>query len=197
MKHLIKTTAVISSLAPLSQAIISVHTITLDSIISGQAIFVDFSNGIADNSTTFNDDISLQFGGSEKPRVQFSNNNYSIADNGGYIARYSFGSDLNFTNPITATRYFERSNAGPWEGDTGGTSYFAVKNTTTSKEAWVAIQYNDAANTLDLISFAVADASDNITAGQTVVPEPAETAALMVLVAGSAALYRKRQQKKN
>ncbi len=142
------------------------------------------------------ENLSFFFNFSEKPFLKIFNTDYVNSGSGNYLVRYSFGAALNFTTAGGAYAAFEFNDNGPWEGDTGATSYFAARNTTTSKEAWVAVEYNDAANTLDLISFAVADASDNITAGQTVVPEPSETAALMVLAAGSAAIYRKRQRKK-
>lgn len=201
MKHLLKTSAAVSSIAaPFSHAIITSYTVDLDPIDlsnSDNKVYIDFSTGGASLSEGPNYDISIGsiFTNSEKPTASILNDDYAVAITGSYATRFSFGDALNFDSTFDTSAQLEASDSGVWEGDTGGQiGYLGFNNTTTSMEAWVAIDYDDTANTIDVLSFGVASASDNMTAGQAV-PEPSETAALMILAAGSAALYRRRKRR--
>jgi hypothetical protein len=202
MKHLLKKSLAISSaVAPLAHGII----VPIDANITigtAERLYIDFSTGEAstDQNAVTEQNVFLRFStnnynanGDEKPMLTISGN-YAAAGSPTYLTKYNLGAALDFTSSATGAPYFENNGTGNWVDDTAGdVGYVALRNTTTSKEAWLAIDYNDAANTLKLISFAVADASDDMVAGQ--VPEPAETGALMALAAGSAALYRSRKKK--
>jgi hypothetical protein len=200
MKHLVKKSlAVSSAVAPLAHGLIVPTDVNI-TIGQTERLFIDFSTGetsTVSGSVTMQD-ASLGFEGSnsEKPELSFINTDYVAASSGGtqYVARYNFGETLDFLNNTSNTSpYFEFTGSGPWKDDTAGNvGYAALQNTATSKEMWLAIDYDDTANTLKLISFAFADTADDIVAGQ--VPEPAETGALMALAAGSVALYRRRKR---
>jgi hypothetical protein len=200
MKHLVKKSlAVSSAVAPLAHGLIVPTDVNI-TIGQTERLFIDFSTGETStmSGSVTSQDASLGFGSnSEKPELSFINTDYVAASSGGtqYVARYNFGETLDFLNNTSNTSpYFEFTGSGPWKDDTAGNvGYAALQNTATSKEMWLAIDYDDTANTLKLISFAFANNTDNVTAGQ--VPEPAETGALMALAAGSVALYRSRKKR--
>ena len=199
MKHLVKKSlAVSSAVAPLAHGLIVPTDVNI-TIGQTERLFIDFSTGetsTVSGSVTMQD-ASLGFEGSnsEKPELSFISTDYAAASSGGtnFVARYNFGETLDFSTPSNTSPLFEDAGDGPWINDTAGNvGYAALQNTATSKEMWLAIDYDDTANTLKLISFAFADTADDIVAGQ--VPEPAETGALMALAAGSVALYRRRKR---
>ena len=202
MKHfLTKTIAASTAAAPLAHGAIVVTDVNETIGIaenSSETLFVDFSAG-AFSPTQDGHDISLffAFSNSEKPSLNILNTSYAVAipHDTFNLVRYNFGDsiDASYSSNSNAFFYFanENNNSGNWINDVGGSSgYVALQNTSTSKEIWIEIDYDDEADTLDVIRFAYADASDNITAGQ--VPEPAQSAALMALLAGSAALFSRR-----
>ena len=192
MKHTIaKSIAASSLIAPLANATISI-VVPNETITAGESLYVDFSAGTTSNSSGGSDDIRLDFssGESEKPAIS-SFGNYRSAYAGSFVARYDAGDALNFTNTTSSVKFEYNDTGGPWAG--GAIGYAAVQNLVTSKEIWLHIDYNDVNDTLTLLSFAYADASDNITAGQQI-PEPAQTAALMAVIAGSAAAFRRRRR---
>jgi hypothetical protein len=200
MKHLVKKSlAVSSAVAPLAHGLIVPTDVNI-TIGQTERLFIDFSTGETStmSGSVTSQDASLGFdSNSEKPELSFINTDYVAASSGGtqYVARYNFGETLDFLNNTSITSpHFEFAGIGPWKDDTAGNvGYAALQNTATSKEMWLAIDYDDTANTLKLISFAFANNTDNVTAGQ--VPEPAETGALMALAAGSVALYRSRKKR--
>lgn len=198
MKHLLKKSlAVSSAVAPLAHGLIVPTDVNI-TIGQTERLFIDFSTGetsTVSGSVTATDAI-LSFGEgffAAKPRLSFSNADYQASADGNYVARYDFGAALNFDTTVINNSDFGYNSEGPWHDDTAGNvGYAALQNTATSKEMWLAIDYDDPAKTLKLISFAFADTADDIVAGQ--VPEPAETGALMALAAGSVALYRRRKR---
>lgn len=200
MKNTVKKSLLLSSAAvPFSQLAANI-VVTSDvnlQIDTSESIYIDFEGSTTSgNSFPTGTDIVLGFSfNQEKPLMQSSGSYTFAISSSGYIAKYSLGNSLNFTNTVSGDSYFEFDGAGNWADDESGSSaYVALQNTTNSKEFWLEIDYDDPGNTLTLISFAVADASDNITAGQTQVPEPAETSALMALLAGSTLLFRNRRK---
>jgi len=190
MKYTIaKSIAASSLIAPLANATISI-VVPNETITSTESLFVDFSTGTTSSVSGEPNDILFDFAGNpEKPAIS-RYGEYTIATTGNYVARYDAADALNFTNTTTSARFESDSPNGPWAG--GATGYAAVQNLVTSKEIWLHIDYDDANNTLTLLSFAYTDASDNMTAGQ--IPEPAQTAALMAVIAGSAAAFRRRRR---
>jgi len=201
MKHLLKKSlAVSSAVAPLAHGLIVPTDVNI-TIGQTERLFIDFSTGetstVSDSVTMQDASLGFEAQSSEKPQLSFINTNYTAASYGGstFVAKYNFGDGFDFSVPsYTTISNFENEGSGNWFNDTAGDiGYAALQNTSTDKEIWLAIDYDDTANTLKLISFAYADNADNVTAGQ--VPEPAETGALMALAAGSVALYRGRQKR--
>jgi hypothetical protein len=88
---------------------------------------------------------------------------------------------------------------GNWAGGGSGYLGFSFLNGATDETnyGFVEINYNDDANTLELVRFAYDNTGAGILAGAslTAVPEPSTTAAVMALVAGSAALFTARRRR--
>ncbi|MDP0501222.1 MAG: PEP-CTERM sorting domain-containing protein [Verrucomicrobiota bacterium JB022] len=115
-----------------------------------------------------------------------------------YVLKFSQGSDLTFANPTSNNNsQISYDNLGYWETETSLTLGYAAL-TDGSNEAWLELNYDPAANTLGLTRFAYSTNGEQLTAGVApapVVPEPSTTAAIAALLAGSAALYKRRRDK--
>ncbi len=143
--------------------------------------------------------FGFAFGG---PEALFISGNANIPWNlaltsEGKARRFSFGDTLDFSMSAPGWKEADNvNNNSTWSGsEAGQTYYLALQNPTLSKDAWIALEYDDLGDKLTILSWAVAPSSMNMTAGQTPVPEPAETAAVMALLAAGAAVWRKRRQK--
>lgn len=199
MKHkTLATSAVFTALAPLSHAQVFVYDIPDQSIGlgSGTLLFDLDTGNYAINSLSGSDGsivfTSVYGDNPEKPYFSTSNN-WTAMSSDGYISRLAFGDDIDGATGSMGA-YLENNGSGNWANDGAGVAYVGMTNATTSQEAWLEIDYNDANNLLTLTRFAVGAAGQELTAGQTTaVPEPSKTAVLMALLAGSAALHRRRR----
>lgn len=194
-KTLLATAAVtVSATVPGVQAQVAHHQI--NQVITGGAgeLFIDLDTGAFSNTFFSGSDFRFYFTSGNTERPQSVNGYWETAQSGGYAARYTFGAALGLTS-MSSRGYLDENGDGNWDGDTGAsTAYLGIRNWQNNREGWVGIRYNDTANTINVESFAWGQPSDNLTAGQVPVPEPAETAAVMALLAGSAALYHRRRR---
>ena len=133
-------------------------------------------------------------GSAEGPSI-ILNDGWRVATANSSVARYDYGDALSFAGIGSNLGSLETSGAGNWEGDTGAeTKYVALRNPGADLNAWIALRYDDAANSITLESFAVAPGSAPLAAGKTAVPEPAATAAVMALLGGGAAIWSRRRR---
>jgi hypothetical protein len=200
MKKTLLTAAAVSATIPMARAQVAYHEI--NQVITGGAgqLFIDLDTGTFANTFFSGSDFRFYFTSGNTENPQSVNGLWETAQSGGYAARYTSGAAMALTS-MSSRGYFEYNyedtHSGNWQGDTGAaTAYLGIKNWQDLREGWVGIRYNDAANTITVESFAWGQPSDNLTAGQVPVPEPAETAAVMALLAGSAALYHRRRQQR-
>ena len=190
---LLAAAAVSASLTPSARAAISYFNIEDQVLTPDNTLFFDFDNGLfqLNGGIPPEADVKIRFPTTEYQYINFQNNSdWRIADNGSYYSiRYLQGAAMDF-NSLQMSAYIEFENSGPWDGDTGVKAYLGLRNTVDNREAWIGLLYNDALSSLTITDFAVAPGTDNLTAGA--VPEPMETGILMALLAGGAALYRRR-----
>lgn len=192
----------LASAASATQAAIVYTDLSSNPLVVGtsQEVYVNFLGGTAGTSVPQSYDVSLRFGTDpqfnpnlEKPEVFSANSNNFVVGTGNQAARLSAGTPITggsgFADQTTA--YLEENDIGPWQG-TSGEAFVGWKNTAANQDAWLRINYNDAANSYVLTGFAIND-SGALTAGQTVIPEPASAAALAALLAGGVATFRRRR----
>lgn len=178
------------------------------SIGVGSSIFVDFGTGGATGSTSANNfagtDVRLTFtfGSDLVPTVYNSGFNMSALVSGGYVANLAGGTTISsglpgFVESNQLRINYSGNNNANWSAGTTGFVGFKFQNNTTPLLGWAEITYNND-RTLTLSGFAYESSGGSILAGAGAIPEPSTYAllGLGVLVAGSAALYRRRQQNK-
>jgi hypothetical protein len=117
-----------------------------------------------------------------------------FTDTSNFLARFALGEQLDAPNAQSSayTEDFGTGNGG-WGGFVG-TAYFGFNR--GSGQGWVELDYDGGFNgsgSIEVVSFAY-NSDGPLTAGQ--VPEPASTAAVAALLAGSAALYKRRRGRK-
>ena len=204
MRKLLLTAAAVSAAAPALRAQITFYDIPDQTITGpGGAIFLDFDNGGYGftSGAVPGFDHKIYFSSwRDGEEVQAVGSPWQAARDAYYLAaRYTFGAEMSFSRDASRS-YLQRIYTyednvykyGNWANDTGTTTYLGSRNYLDNREAWIAIEYDDAANTLKVLSFAVAPGSANMTAGA--VPEPAETAVFMAMLAGGAAVYHRRRR---
>ena len=200
MRKLLLTAAAVSAAAPALRAQITFYDIPDQTITFGTALYLDFDGGstLWSNSDFAGRDVGFNFTGAEAPRA--FGGYWDLGQANDYLTRYAFGAEMSFAAHQTPS-YFEKiyddgygatEERGNWKNDAGEIAYVGALNWSDNREAWVAVQYDDLAGTLKVLSFAVAPGSANMTAGA--VPEPAETAMFMALLAGGAAVYHRRRK---
>ena len=198
MNRALLTAAAAVGALPVAQGAISFHDIadvTLDS--AGEHLYFDFDAETV--STSYTVEYDFYFNKKNDGRMYlFGINDWDTAGTligSSFIPyRYSLHDGLAFSS-TAGVLHFNSNNEGPWHGDAGSeTKYVALRNSNDGREAWIGVRYNDTAGSLVIESFALGGPSDNMTAGQTAVPEPAETAMLMALLAGGAAAWNRRRK---
>jgi hypothetical protein len=167
-------------------------------INTSQVVFFDVGNGVANatSSSGANYDFGLYFasGNAAQPRIVKSSGD-GIAYTGTFFAyaqKFSSGSPIDGSSFTTAA-YLSKNGGGPWAAD-GTVGYLGVQ-VQGSDFGWIEVSYNTD-STLTLISAAYDNTGAPIAAGATSVPEPAESAALAAVLAGSLAAFRARQRRK-
>jgi hypothetical protein len=172
----------------------------------GQVTLGDYTSSVS--GADFN--LSFAYGSKQKPQLLASPGN-SIAVLGNYYPSSHIAQALGLNNSIGNNLVFGLQNAQlNWIGGFGdmgtvspgppGTRAYvglSIGGSSGNHYGWADIEYT-ASQQLTLYGFAVeTDLNTPILAGAGAVPEPKETALVMALLAGSAALYRRRQLAKS
>jgi hypothetical protein len=194
-------------------------------LTTSDVVYLDFDNtlghGYLHSNSEDGDEFQVGFrdGVSGRPYFRSQSGTTLIDSDSVYIYYYQYGYAylanqlVSGVHTISSDRPMQAANEPAyleykdyfgstfWGG--GGTSSgylgFSFLNGATNDPnyGFVEINYNDDANTLELVRFAYDDTGAGILAGAslTAVPEPSTTAAVMALVAGSAALFTARRRR--
>ncbi len=141
--------------------------------------------------------LAFHFFGNERPSV-LAGGGVEVLGSGGYLSKLSLSDTISSSSSWGLASKLEFFDTGPWNGSTGGVNYIGFRLTSGATDynyGWVALSYNDAANTMTISEFAInSTLNQSITAGQTsAVPEPATSALLLAAGAAGLALYRRRK----
>ena len=196
MKKTLLTTAAATVAVPLAQGAITFHDLGDQTITPGVSLYIDMDSGTSSGSSFAGYDFYIFFENNETLDI-FDVSDWKSARTGAYTTRLSYGDSLAFSYFGNAG-YLENADTGYWQGDTGTeTAYIAAQNISDLRKAWIGVRYDDENHSLVVESFAVGSDSDTLTAGMGApVPEPAETAAVMALLAGGAAAFHRRRKLK-
>lgn len=225
MKRFLLTTTTVSAVVPVACAQVGYHEInqTIRATGSPREIYIDLDTGAFSNSTFSGAELSFAFigAGTEKlksistggwyvaagspssdPRYAYDSmaKHFGTGDSGSVVVSVPRNSGY-LENPDATTAFYK----GYWDYFEPLPGFLALENS-DGRKAWVRLDYNDTGhatpsrnNTLDVISFNVGSSGYDLHFGEvtpTPVPEPAETAALMALVAGGVAVYHRRRKVK-
>lgn len=169
-------------------------------LFSENHVFIDLDANSFSTGSTISSDIEVSgASGSGDPnwhgKARLGIVNGSSAGlflEGNTFKRFGFGETL--TGTTTANIYTTETNTGSgnWGGFTG-IAYVGLER--NGNLGWIELDYNPGtggAGSIVLNSFGFANEGETITAGQ--IPEPATTAGVMALLAGSAVLYARRRK---
>ncbi len=151
----------------------------------------------ASTSPIFGTDLKIISGG--KPELNDSlyveaRNVWFNPTASGRAIKLAEGEPLSFGNGMSPYATLEFMGVGSWNSPNDGVGYLGIFNFDQA-QAWVKINYNDAANTLQLLAFGY-NSDGAILAGQTsAIPEPASAAAMAALLAGGVAAFGRRQKR--
>ena len=198
MKKLLLGAAAVSASISAAKAQINYVDIPDQTLASGEGIYFDFDGGTASSFLTAYSDFRIYFGGGDTVRAETAvyGGVWQVATSVSRAARYVYGASLAFSG-LQSSAEFTYGTAGQWVDDPGtDTAFLAVQNATDFRKVWIGVKFSDADNEVTVESFGVAPQSVALKAGEGMapVPEPAETAAVMALLAGAAAMYRRRQR---
>lgn len=179
-------------------------------------VYLDFDNtlghGYLHTNNADGNEFEVGFFGAERPYFR-SRSATTLIDSDyfyfyGYLAnQLSDGMTISSSRPMQGANLAAKLEVDDYYGSTfwggGGTSSgflgFSFLNGATNETnyGFVEINYNDDADALELVRFAYDNTGAGILAGAslTAVPEPSTTAAVMALVAGSAALFTARRRR--
>lgn len=189
-------------------------------VTTSDVVYLDFDNTLGHGYLHPNNEDGNEFevgfrnGNSERPYFRSRSGTTAVVGSEMYFwfgnkrTAYDLSADtsideLSLLGSQNQAAYLEwtyyYSDMGPWTGGGSGFLGFSFLNGTTNETnyGFVEINYNDTANTLELVRFAYDNTGAGILAGAslTAVPEPSTTAAVMALVAGSAALFTARRRR--
>ncbi len=194
-------------------------------VTTSDIVYLDFDNSLGNgylssvNANGNEFEVGFRRGNSELPYFR-SRSSTTLTDSDreylggasdyGYMANeLSPGMTISASRPMQAAnqaayldRYYNYFGSTFWGG--GGTSSgfigFSFLNADTTVYGFVELNYNDDANTMELVRFAYDVTGAPIEAGAAVsasaVPEPASAPALMGLLAGSAAAFGARRRRR-
>lgn len=187
--------AAASSLAPISGAAIISADFSSSPITIGSSdvIYVDFETATASSSFTPGSDADLffAFGFQEKPAVQTSGS-WGANTTGSYVQKLAFNDPIQPSG--SGGLYLESVGGGSWGAPNDGLGYLGLHNSSTGSQAWLYIDYNDAANTLTLLGVGY-NPDGTLAAGEvSVIPEPASAALMAALLAGGSAAFQRRRR---
>lgn len=158
---------------------------------SGSSIYIDFDSMSASSSNPDGVDITINGKpGSAEGAYVDPLGVWSLFSDSGDLAKFAEGAPISGSLTSGTSQFFE----SPWNAPNDGIGYFGVTNGTGSMNGWVKVDYNDAADTIQLLGFAYND-NGPINAGQTAIPEPASAAAAAALLAGGVAAFRRRENR--
>jgi hypothetical protein len=106
-----------------------------------------------------------------------------------FALKLTLGGTIASTGSIGA--YLENY-GGPWNSPNDGQGYLGFHNSVSGNQAWLLINYDDDANSIQLLGIGYNN-SGTLTAGETAIPEPATATALAALLAGGVAAFRRRR----
>lgn len=200
------TTALLAGVTADAQIIVTDAGNTTISVTS-QQIFFQLGDGIGGTGTVSSSGLSgthysLQYSSSnlQKPSV-YTSDGASVADANGYATNFAPGSSVDGTHAFTmgpATVWLNENDSNPaWAAGTRG--YVGLRQVSVDTDsgylyAWADVTYGSDSS-LTLHRFAYEQSGSPIAAGA--IPEPSTYAALAGLLAGSAALYHRRRNRKN
>lgn len=174
--------------ADVSSAGLSISTTTPGSI------YLDFDSMSASTSPIFGSDLKITSGVKPESLYVEARNGWFNPKLSDFAIKLAEGEPLNLDNGSGPYATLEFFGGGPWNSPNDGVGYLGIANLDDA-QAWVKINYNDAANTVQLLAFGY-NSDGAILAGQTsAIPEPASAAAMAALLAGGVAAFGRRQKR--
>jgi len=144
--------------------------------------------------------LSFQINDATKPQIGTNSSHYFVASVGDSLDRLALGTTIDASNVGTSTLAIINRNAGndaQWAAGSSGYFGFSIINGADTFYGWAQLTYGSD-KSLTLHDFAYESTPGAaITAGATTsaIPEPSTYAAMAGLLAGSAVLLRRRQQR--
>jgi hypothetical protein len=155
------------------------------------------------NSTLAGSDFGLFFANgfpsgvanNAKPKLLGAAPYRSIAQSGGgYVAQFSSGNSIDSSSTWNANLFVNKYDYGlSWPAGTRSYVGLRIQTGTDYQYGWADLEYNSSRQ-LTLYGFGV-ESTVNTPIGAGAVPEPVESTLVLSLLAGSAALYHRRQRR--
>lgn len=196
MKKIIASTVAASAIAPLSNAQVFYYDIPDQTVTNADSFLLDFDTGSYAYGSLADYDVFFSFesANTEKPLTSGHGDSWRVMIDKDDAIRLNLGDEIDADIENEGIGIGGSIEGSGWDGDVGGNvAYVGYVNTFTDQEAWVGVDYNDAGNTMTITDFAYGAAGVQLTAGTAAIPEPAESAVLLALAAGSAALFSRRR----
>ncbi|MEO0509775.1 MAG: hypothetical protein AAF065_07950 [Verrucomicrobiota bacterium] len=161
----------------------------------GDELYIDIDgmSTVVQASAPAGADFRLQdYGGDEFDLYRQSSPGGTVRSTGFSIRDFSSGETIGVANTFSAGGTFY--NGGTFDNSLGQYAGVAFDSGSGIRYGWLQLQFDQVANTINLVDFAYDDSGADIAAGA--VPEPAHAPVIAALLAGSAAACMRRQQKK-
>lgn len=138
--------------------------------------------------------LSFNSGSSQKPTIVSFGSGRHISTQGGYADRVEEGATIDGSGIWNTGLFINHSGSNDANWPAGQRGYLGLRLTDGSdtRYAWADVEYT-ASSQLTLHAFAV-ETSPGVAIQAGAIPELKESALVMALLAGSAALYRRRQR---
>ncbi|MBX3743873.1 MAG: hypothetical protein KF833_01060 [Verrucomicrobiae bacterium] len=169
-------------------------------ISSGSSLYFDLGEtggpGAWSNSSFAGADFQFLFdyGNSGKPTILAPTSGRSFQTQSGYAARVEAGAAIGESGSWSTFNYLNYSGSNNANWPAGQRGYIGLRLTdgAETRYGWADVEYT-AGMQLTLYGFAV-ETTPGVAIQAGVIPEVKESALVMALLAGSAALYRRRQR---